>query len=118
MAPLTLHTTLSGAGDAIVALSGELDLSGAATLEAEIERLAAEEGVGRVVLDLRDLEFMDSSGLRVVALAERRLEDAGRGLALVRGPETVQRVFTITRMDERLAFVDAPDALDAAAVGS
>jgi anti-anti-sigma factor len=64
--------------------------------------------VERVVLDLRRLEFLDSSGLRSVALAQRRLAGAGRHLVLVRGRETVQRVFEITRMDERLQFVDEP----------
>ena len=111
VAPLEFHTTLR-AGDAVIALAGELDLSGAPALDEEIARLAAADGVERVVLDLRALEFLDSSGLRSVALAHRRLEAAGRGLALVRGSETIQRVFEITRMDERLRFVDAPDALD------
>ena len=112
MAPLDFDTTLS-AGDAVIALSGELDLSGAPALDEEIGRLAEADGVERVVLDLRDLEFLDSSGLRVVAMAERRLSGAGRNLVLVRGVETVQRVFEITRLEERLHFVDSPDALDA-----
>ena len=111
MAPLAFHTTLTSAGNALIALTGELDLSGAPLLDEEIDRLAGEEGVRRVVLDLRHLEFMDSSGLRLVALAERRLSAAGRALALVRGPDPVQRVFAITRMDDRLAFVDSPEAL-------
>jgi anti-sigma B factor antagonist len=110
VAPLELDTTLS-AGDAVIALSGELDLSGTPALDEEIERLAAAEGVERVVLDLRKLEFLDSSGLRSVALAQRRLKAAGRQFVLVRGHETVQRVFEITRMDERLRFVDSPEAL-------
>jgi anti-anti-sigma factor len=111
VAPLAFHTTLTSAGDALIALTGELDLSGTPLLDEEIDRLAGEEGVRRVVLDLRELEFMDSSGLRLVALAERRLSAAGRMLALVRGPDPVQRVFAITRMDDRLAFVDSPEAL-------
>ena len=110
MAPLAFHTTLTSAGDALIALAGELDLSGAPPLDEEIDRLAGEEGVRRVVLDLRELAFMDSSGLRLIALAERRLGAAGRELALVRGPETVQRVFAITRMDEHLTWVDAPES--------
>ena len=73
----------------------------------------------RVVLDLRELEFMDSSGLRLVALAERRLGGAGRALVLVRGPEAVQRVFSITRMDEHLTLrrraAEAIDGDEAAA---
>ena len=108
MAPLSFDTTLSSAGDAVIALAGELDLSGAPALDEEITRMVAEHGVRRVVLDLRGLRFMDSSGLRVVALAARRLEAAGRALTLVRGAETVQRVFEITRMGERLDFVDEP----------
>jgi anti-sigma B factor antagonist len=91
VAPLAFHTTLTSAGDALIALTGELDLSGAPPLDEEIDRLAGETGVRRVVLDLRELEFMDSSGLRLVALAGRRLGAADRELVLVRGPETVQR---------------------------
>ena len=108
MAPLDFDTTLSSAGDALIALTGELDLSGASALEQEIARLAARPDVERVILDLRGLEFLDSSGLRVVALAERLLGGGGRSLVLVRGNESVQRVFEITRMVERLHFVDDP----------
>jgi anti-anti-sigma factor len=110
VAPLNFDTTLS-AGVAIVVLDGELDLSGAGLLEQEIERLAADPRAETVVLDLRGLDFLDSSGLRLVALADRRLAGAGRRLALVRGPETVQRVFDITRMTDRLNFVDDPAAV-------
>jgi anti-anti-sigma factor len=112
VAPLAFHTTLTSAGDALIALTGELDISGAPALDEEIDRLAGDEGVRRVVLDLRELEFMDSSGLRTVALAERRLAAAQRPLVLIKGPETVQRVFAITRMDDHLSFVDGPEALD------
>jgi anti-sigma B factor antagonist len=108
VAPLRFDTTLSSAGDALIALAGELDLSGAPGLDREIEQLAGNPDVRRVVLDLRGLDFLDSSGLRVVALAERRLSAGGRSLVLVRGNENVQRVFEITRMVERLDFVDDP----------
>ena len=114
MAPLDFTTTLSSAGDAVIALTGELDLSSAPALDEEIARLTTAEGVRRVIVDLRGLAFLDSSGLRVVAMAERRLDAAGRPLALVRGVETVQRVFEITRMDDRLTFVDSPEALNGA----
>ena len=97
---------------AVVALRGELDLLSTADLEPELERLAEEPGVDVVALDLRDLEFLDSSGLRLVVLVERRLRDAGRRLVLVRGPQPVQRVFEITRMTDRLEFVDAPEHVD------
>jgi anti-anti-sigma factor len=112
VAPLTFTTTLTSAGDALIALTGELDLSATPSLEEEIGRLAADDGVRRVVLDLRELEFMDSTGLRMVALASRSLSAAGRPLVLVRGHEAIQRVFAITGMEEHLSFVDAPASLD------
>ena len=108
MAPLAFTTTLTSAGDALIALTGELDLSGAASLDEELDRLAGDDRLRRVYLDLRELEFMDSSGLRTVALAERGLSAAGRELILVRGRDAVQRVFAITRMEDHLTFVDEP----------
>jgi len=93
---------------AVIAATGELDLSGAELLEAELERLAEEPELATVVLDLRGLEFMDSSGLRLVVLADMRAREAGRRFVLVRGTETVHRVFEITRMSERLEFVADP----------
>jgi anti-sigma B factor antagonist len=110
MANLEFETSRNGSV-AIVAPTGELDLSGAAVLEPELERLAADPELGVVVLDLRGLEFMDSSDLRLVVMTDMRARDAGRRLALVRGGETVHRVFEITRMSERLEFVDDPEEL-------
>ena len=104
MANLSLETSVAG-GAAVVALSGELDLAGAAVLERELERLE-DDSPGAIVLDLRGVEFMDSSGLRVIAVASQRAQELGRRLALVPGPEQVMRVFEITRMRERLDFVD------------
>jgi anti-anti-sigma factor len=108
MPSLEFETTRNGTV-AVIAATGELDLSGAAVLEAEIERLAAEPELGTVVLDMRGLEFMDSSGLRLVVLADMRAREAGRRFALVRGSETVHRVFEITRMSDRLDFISDPE---------
>ena len=88
----------------MLALEGELDLAGAATLEREL----AEHDEGPVVVDLRELAFMDSSGLRALVVAARRLQEASRRFALVPGAAHVMRVFDITRMRERLEFVADP----------
>jgi anti-sigma B factor antagonist len=108
MPNLDFETTRDGTV-AVVAPNGELDISGATILEAELERLAADPELGSVVLDLRGLEFMDSSGLRLVVLADMRAREAGRRFALIRGGETVHRVFEITRMSDRLEFVENPE---------
>src|SRR4051794_33439662 len=111
VAPLAFTTALTSAGDVLISLTGELDLSGAGPLEEEIDRVVAADGIRKVVLDLRELEFMDSSGLRMVALAARRLSAGDRALVLVRARDAVQRVFAITRMDAHLTFVDDLDEL-------
>jgi anti-anti-sigma factor len=69
-------------------------------------KLVEAESPGVIVLDLSRLSFLDSTGLRCVVTADQRARDAGRRLVLVRGPDPVQRVFTITRLEERLEMVD------------
>jgi len=103
VARFSLHTSLAGR-KAVVALAGELDLAGAATLEHELSGLQAPT----VVVDLRGLGFMDSSGLRALVVAALRAQGAGRRFALVPGASQVMRVFDVTRMRERLDFVADP----------
>ena len=88
-----------------VALRGELDLSTVNKVEEELQALEA-DGARLIVLDLSRLSFLDSTGLRCLVTAHQRARDAGRRLVLVRGPDAVQRVFTITRLEERLDMVD------------
>jgi anti-sigma B factor antagonist len=95
-----------------VALSGELDIASAERLE---EALAEVEGAGgaTILLDLRGVEFIDSTGIRAVIAANERAEANGRRLAVVRGTKAVERVFRLTQLDERLDLVDDPDSIDA-----
>jgi anti-sigma B factor antagonist len=92
-------------GVAHVVLTGELDLS---TIEKVEQELARVEGGGpaTLALDLSRLTFLDSSGLRVIVSADKRARRENRRFVVVRGPETVQRVFSITRLDEQLELVD------------
>jgi anti-sigma B factor antagonist len=106
VANLSLETSIADRA-AVIELSGELDLAGAVALEQELARLEA-EAADPVVIDLGGVDFMDSSGLRVIAVASQRAQELSRRLALVPGTEQVMRVFEITRMRERLDFVDDP----------
>lgn len=109
MSLLDLQTETQGEAVRIV-LTGELDISTAPRVEEELGRV--EEGSPAViVLDLRELEFMDSTGLRVIVSADARAREDDRSLRLVRGPEAVQRIFRVTRLDERLEIGDDPEAL-------
>lgn len=97
-------------GVAHVALAGELDLATAPGVEEALRR--AESGRPPVmVLDLSGLRFLDSTGLRIVLSADSRARREGRRLVLVRGPESVHRVFRIALLDRRLEFVEDVSAL-------
>ncbi len=91
-----------------LSLTGELDLSTVQKVEDELRRVEG-EGAETVVLDLSSLSFLDSTGLRTIVTADQRARKSGRRLAIVKGPETVHRVFTITRLDERLDMVSGAD---------
>jgi anti-sigma B factor antagonist len=93
-----------------VALRGELDLSTVGKVQAELRRVEA-SSPPVVVLDLSRLTFLDSTGLRCLVTADERARDAGRRVVIVRGPDAVQRVFSITRLEERLEMVDDPSAV-------
>ena len=93
-----------------LALIGELDLSTVEKVEEELRRVE-DGGAKTVVLDLSSLSFLDSTGLRTIVTADQRARKSGRRLAIVKGPDTVHRVFTITRLDERLEIVDGADDL-------
>ena len=105
------EVTIAERGDTVHAsLRGELDISTATRLEENLERIEADEPAV-LILDLSRLDFMDSTGLRLLISADSRARDAGRRLVLVQGNEMVQRVLRLTRLDERLEIVEDPGAL-------
>jgi anti-anti-sigma factor len=95
-----------------VVLRGELDLSTVNKVQEELRRVEA-DAPAVVVLDLSKLTFLDSTGLRCLVTADQRARDADRRVVLVRGPDPVQRVFSITRLEERLEMVDDASAVSA-----
>ena len=93
-----------------VVLTGELDLSTVAKVQEELRKVEA-TSPPTVVVDLSKLTFLDSTGLRCIVTADERARDEGRRVVIVRGPDPVQRVFAITRLEERLEMVDDAGAV-------
>jgi anti-sigma B factor antagonist len=106
-----LEVTTKDSGEQVtVSLKGELDLSSVGKVQAELQRVEA-EGPALLILDLSSLTFLDSTGLRAVVTADERARENGRRFVIVRGPDAVQRVFSITRLEDRLDIVDDASSL-------
>jgi anti-sigma B factor antagonist len=88
-----------------VAPVGELDIATVDKLRAEVARLR-ESGFSQLVLDLRGVRFLDSTGLRLVLELDQAAQEAGQRLQIIRGSAVVQRIFEVTQVSERLHFVD------------
>jgi anti-sigma B factor antagonist len=91
-------------GSVLVVAEGELDLVGAPRL---LEALPG-PGDTPVVIDLGSVGFMDSSGLRSLLEARQRCLDAGRGFALSRPSEAVQRVLELVDLTGEFDVVERP----------
>jgi anti-sigma B factor antagonist len=84
---------------------GDLDIATAPRLAAAIDELPAH--VRKVVVDLRGVTFVDSSGLRGLLLVRRRTREAGIELVVVHDPEVHGPIFRLTQLDEELPLVVA-----------
>lgn len=92
----------------IVVPVGELDLSTAPRVDEHLSSLV-DRGTKRLVLDLRKLTFIDSTGLRLVLSWDERARSNGLAFGLIQGGPEIARVFEITQLVERLSFVSPDD---------
>ena len=87
----------------ILAVSGELDLAAAASLEEELDG-ALTGGAEVIVVDLRDLDFIDSTGLSVLVRAHQRAQEGGLELGLINPGAQVDRLLSLTGLAQRLTL--------------
>ena len=98
--------TVSTDGDrTTVALRGELDLSGVDRARQAIDQ-AQLSGAPLLVLDLSELDFVDSTGLEVMLRAAQRAHDEGRRLIVQRPSSYVRRLLEMTAIDQTLDVVE------------
>jgi anti-sigma B factor antagonist len=95
--------TLSEPERLVVTPVGELDIATVDQVRAAVAK--RREGAG-LVLDLSELEFMDTSGIQVIVESFRDAREAGFTLSIVRADPQVQRVFEIAGLDTVLPFTD------------
>ncbi len=96
-----------------VTLRGSLDLARAYDFDDEMRRIER-TAPGRMLLDLRALDFLDTAGLSRLVAVRRRCRRAGRRLVLVRGARPVQQLFAMMMIEEQFELVGDPSDLSAA----
>ena len=88
----------------VLSVKGELDLATVPRLDEVLE--AAAGRAERVVVDLRETEFLDSTALRVLLKATGEASQRGYEFGLVQGPRAVERAFEVAGVLDVLPFVE------------
>ena len=109
MAQLTITTDRPRSGVVCVALSGDLDMSSAYRLDAELRRVEHTRP-DTLIVDLRELVFMDSAGLSRLLAAHKRARRGGWRFGLTRGPAAIERMLRMTASHERFLTLSVPVA--------
>jgi anti-anti-sigma factor len=106
--PLVIEVTEPSAGTFVAALSGEMDI---ATSPELTSRLATVRGPVpyNVLVDLSELTFIDSTGIKALVSSAKELELRGGGLIVFAPMANVQRVFEIVQLSDVLTIVPSLD---------
>ncbi len=91
----------------VVALHGELDIATAPQVDADVAEAREANPGSTVVLDLRGITFIDSSGLRVLLRIREAAEAEGFGFTLIDGNGPVRRLLALTNLAGRFDYVEA-----------
>jgi anti-anti-sigma factor len=92
---------------ALISLSGEFDMSARQQFEDALREVDSSQ-TARVVIDLRNVRFIDSAGLQMILKGSSWCREHGLGFALVRGPENVQHLFELSALNLTIPIVDQP----------
>ena len=102
----------------VVAVTGEIDLFTAPEFKQRMSQ-PIDDGIHRLVVDLSQTTFIDSSSLGVLIGAHRRLKQRNGSLVVVCDNDTIVKTFNITGLDGVFTLVRSlDDALDGDAVGA
>jgi anti-sigma B factor antagonist len=102
---LVVRTALCGEAK-LISLCGELDLANAGTAEAALAA-SFDDGTVPVVIDMRELEFIDSTGIALLVAALGRNEEGAEVRFIPSTSPAVSRVLELTGLAERLPLAEA-----------
>jgi anti-sigma B factor antagonist len=101
-------TTRTVEGVAVVELSGRFDAHEVPEVRKQMER-ASRTGGGRLVINLADVNFIDSSGLASLVQAMKHCREGGGDLHLCELRQPVRIIFELTRLDRAFEIFDTAD---------
>jgi anti-sigma B factor antagonist len=99
--------TLERADGLHIQLTGELDISSASGVESRLIEVEQREPE-RLFLDLRRVNFIDSTGLSMIINADGRAKKAGRRLTIVSGDGVPRRILRTVGLEDRLDVLSEP----------
>jgi len=102
------RTERVGAGTVVI-FTGELDIASEGPAVVALEAALADGGV--LVADLRELTFLDSTGVRVLLTADLQAKEKGVRFGVARADGMVRKLLEVTRIDQRFPVVDDPAEL-------
>jgi anti-sigma B factor antagonist len=94
------------AGWTVLSVKGEIDIATAGILDEAIEQCVT-DGRTRIAVDLEGVSFMDSTGLRTLIVAHRRLGDVSGRLAVIPGSGPIRRLLEVAGVVDTLEIVAA-----------
>jgi anti-sigma B factor antagonist len=102
------HSVREQSGVKVVGLEGDIDVTGAPELRDLLAGLLGEHQA-RILLDLSDVAFIDSSGVGILVTAHRKADESGASFGLANPSGTVARVFELTRTNRLLRIFPTVD---------
>jgi anti-sigma B factor antagonist len=99
-------STRSESGHTVIAVRGELDLSGKPQLDAQLAQALSAPGSDALIIDLSELRFIDSSGIHSLIVARRESARQNRPMVVVRGGSAVMRVLSLCGVESRITVAD------------
>jgi len=89
----------------VVQLSGRLDME-TADADTPLAMQALEESGAGVIFDMAEVDFLSSSGIRLLVVAYKTAQSSGKHIALIRTPPAVYMIFEMASLDSVFRFFD------------
>jgi anti-sigma B factor antagonist len=104
---VSLRTERSN-GSLLVRVQGEIDLSNSEQVHQQLQRVI--EGSPRVLIDLSEIEYLDSQGLRLIKQIGTKAEQDGANIQLIAPPRSFARqALELARLSEYIEIRDTPE---------